>query len=278
MSFTEKLEPAAAVVRKRASAIQPKVAIILGSGLGPVADAITDKIEISYKDLPGFPVSTVAGHQGSLILGKLHGVPVACLNGRVHYYEGAPHEKFRVLIRSLKFWGCHSVIMTNASGSLRREVPAGDICMLVDHINFTQINPLVGENDDDFGPRFFPMDDAYDIELRKKFKTVAKELNMSLPEGVYSATLGPNFETPAEIRALRTLGVDVIGMSTIPEVLVARHCGLKVAAISAITNLSADMSEEQLTHEQTLRCAKISGEKLSKLIVAFFKKYAAELV
>jgi len=277
MTFSEKLEKVAAVVRERASHIQPKVAIVLGSGLGPIADAITDKVEISYEDLPGFPISTVAGHQGSLILGNLHGVPVACLKGRVHYYEGADHEKVKMLIRSLKVFGCHTVFITNAAGSLRREVPAGDVCMIVDHINFTQINPLEGLNDDEFGPRFFPLDDAYDMDLRNKLKAVAEGISMSLPEGVYTATLGPNFETPAEIRALRTLGVDLVGMSTIPEVLVARHCGLKVAAISAVTNLSADMNEEQLSHEQTLRCAKIAGEKLSKLVVAFFEKYADEL-
>jgi len=269
---------AAAAIDQKSGGFRAKVGIILGSGLGPLADAIENPIRIPYQDIPHFPVSRVAGHSGALILGKLNGVPVVCLSGRVHLYEGTSTDNIKMLVRMLKQLGCHTMLVTNAAGSLRKEVPAGEVCLITDHINFTQINPVVGLNDDEFGPRFYPMTDAYDPAWRAKLLTLAKEINIPLYQGVYLAALGPAFETPAEIKAFRTLGTDLVGMSTVPEVLVARHCGLRVIGITAVTNLSADLNEEVLSHEQTLRGAKMSEEKLLKLVRAFFEKYATELV
>lgn len=277
MSMVDTLKKVEQVVNKAKPNFKPKVGIVLGSGLGPLADEIKEVVSIPYADLPGFPVSHIVGHGNKLILGLLEGVPVMCLSGRVHMYEDPPFEQVKMLIRSIKWLGCHSVVITNAAGSLRREVPAGEVCMITDHINITQINPLVGRNDDEFGPKFFPMSDAYDPELRAKLLEAAKSIGLKLHEGVYTASIGPNFETPAEIRAFRTLGVQLVGMSTVYDVLVARHCSLKVVGISAVTNLSADMSDVPLTHEDTLKFAKISGEKVIKLLKAFFAKYSKEL-
>lgn len=276
MTMHDDLVKIAAIIGKQKPGFKPKAGIILGSGLGPLVEKIENRIDISYKDLPGFPVSTVAGHEGALVLGDLAGVPVVCLKGRVHYYEGLSADKLKILIRFIKFIGCKFVLTTNAVGSLRREVPAGDICMITDQINFVQWNPMIGPNDDEFGPRFFAMTDIYTPSLRKKMHETAKKIGMKLSEGVYAMTSGPSFETTAECKALRILGADLVGMSTVPETLIAAHCSLPVVAISAVTNLSADMNEEVLSHEQTLRFAAISGEKLVKLVHAFFGKYSDE--
>lgn len=264
------------IIQQRKPNFKPKAGIILGSGLGPLAEKIESRVDIPYKDLPNFPVSHVAGHEGTLVLGDLCGVPVACLKGRVHLYEGLPNDKIRILIRLIKFLGCEFIITTNAVGSLRKEIVAGDISLITDHINFVQHSPLFGPNDDEFGPRFFAMTNAYDPELREKMKKAAKENNISLHEGVYAMTCGPSFETIAECKALRILGADTVGMSTVSDVLVARHCGLKVLGISAVTNLSADLNTEVLSHEQTLRGAELAGEKLVALVHAFFCKYRDE--
>lgn len=255
----------------------PAVGIILGSGLGPLADEIETATAIPYKDLPGLPQSSVHGHAGQLVLGYLRGVPVACLKGRVHYYEGAENHHFKMFIRLLKLLGCNTLLITNAAGSLRQNIGAGELVLVNDHINFQLRNPLLGPNDDGFGDRFFPMDDAYDKKLREQFHAAAKDIGIALHDGVYISVLGPNFETPAEIRAFRVLGADVIGMSTVPEVLVARHCGLRVALISTVTNLAADISEEQITHEGTLHYGQLASGKLRKLVGHFLKTYCDEL-
>ncbi|MBU0455920.1 MAG: purine-nucleoside phosphorylase [Pseudomonadota bacterium] len=255
----------------------PKVGIILGSGLGPLADQIEQSVPIPYEDLPHFPESTVAGHSGTLVLGTLSGVPVACLKGRVHFYEGDQSEGLKILIRTLRQLGCNTLITTNASGSLRTEVPAGEVVLINDHINLAQVNPMIGSNDETFGPRFFPMDDAYDKELGAKMHKTAEQLGIKLHDGVYLMTIGPNFETPAEIRAFKVLGADLVGMSTIPDVLVARHCGMRVVAISAVTNLAAGLSDESLSHEGTLKYAKLSEDKLCRLVKTFLKEYKDEL-
>lgn len=273
MNMLETLKKVEKIIKARKPNFTPKIGIILGSGLGPLADAIETRVDIPYADLPGFPISRVPGHEGSLILGDLNGVPVMCLKGRVHMYEGPSSDDIKILLRAVKLMGCHSIILTNAVGSLHREIGPGEISLITDHINFPQANPLIGINEDEFGPRFFAMTDAYDPELRKQLLETAKEINMPLHQGVYIMSLGPSFETPAEIKAFRVLGADLVGMSIIPEVIVARHCGLKVAGISAITNLSSDLSEFALSHEQTLHDAQFSGEKLQTLIKAFLKKY-----
>lgn len=245
---------------------QPKISVILGSGLSDFADKIQDPLSISYRDLPGFPVSSVAGHPGQLILGYLKGVPIVCCQGRVHAYEGMHGKDFKLFIRTLKALGCEYAFMTNAAGSLRQDFQPGQLVLISDHINFNICHPLVGPNDEEFGPRFFSMMDAYDKNLRALFQETAKKLNISLPEGVYFSILGPSFETPAEIRAFRLLGADVIGMSTVPEVIVARHCGLKIAVVSAITNLAAGLSEEHITHEGTLQFAEKASYNMGQLL------------
>lgn len=251
----------------------PVVGIILGSGLAPLADEIEQATFIPYKDLPGLPLSSVSGHVSQLVLGYLKGVPVACLRGRVHYYEGAKDEDIKMLVRLLKLLGCHQLLITNASGSLRKHIGAGELVLVNDHINFQGRNPLIGPNDDEFGDRFFPMDEAYDKVMREHLHSCAKALEINLFDGTYISVLGPNFETPAEIHAFRTWGADLVGMSTVPEVLVAKHCGLRVAVIATITNLSADLNEEPITHEGTLHYAQLASGKLRQLIAKYLETY-----
>lgn len=258
----------AKAILERRPDFQPKLGIILGSGLASIADKITDSISIPYTELPGFPVSSVIGHHGKMILGYLNKIPVVCCQGRVHLYEGMQARDFKIFIRTLKCLGCSSLIMTNAVGSLNEKVKAGQLVLISDHINFQPMNPLVGPNDEEFGPRFFPMDDAYDPDIRHIFQQTAKKLSIPLVEGIYISVLGPNFETPAEIRAFRQLGADVVGMSTIPEVIVARHCSLKVAVISVVTNLAAGLSDEPITHEGTVHFAAKASNNLSQLLEA----------
>lgn len=245
---------------------QPKVGIILGSGLADIADKFTDSISIPYTELPGFPVSSVVGHHGKMILGYLNKIPVVCCQGRVHSYEGMQGKDFKIFIRTLKCLGCHTLLMTNAVGSLNKNVALGQLVLISDHINFQPMNPLAGPNDEEFGPRFFPMDDAYDPGIRHIIQQTAKKLSIPLNEGVYVSVLGPNFETPAEIHAFRQLGADVVGMSTVPEVIVARHCGLKLAVISVVTNLAAGLSDEPITHEGTVHFAAKASDNLGRLL------------
>ena len=263
---------AATIIKQSKPDFTPKIGIILGSGLGPLAQQIEDATTIPYTQLPGFPKCAVAGHGGNLHLGMLRGTPVVCLEGRAHVYEGNI-EVIKTLIRTLKLLGCELLIATNAAGSLRKEVGTGSLMLITDHINFQFTNPLIGPNDEKFGERFVAMENVYDLDLRKKLSTIAQRLNIELPEGVYLAVSGPSFETPAEIHAFRTLGADAVGMSTIPEAIIARHCGLKVLAISAITNLAAGMNPETLSHEQTLRAAKLSVDKLITLLLTFIEEF-----
>lgn len=245
----------------------PRIAIVLGSGLGSIADQVQATHRFSYAEVPGFPVPKVKGHAGTLVFGRLGGVPVVVMQGRVHLYEGAPAPAIRALIRALKLIGCAGVVLTNAAGSLRPGMGPGSLMLVNDHINFQGTSPMVGD-DETFGPRFFPMKDAYDPAWRDGFKAAAARLSIAVQEGVYCAYLGPNFETPAEIRAFRILGADAVGMSTVPEVLVARHCGLKVAAVSVITNMAAGLSDEHLTHEHSLAGTAAAAERLGRLIEA----------
>lgn len=259
-------------ILERRSGFQPKLGIILGSGLANIADKISDSISIPYTELPGFPVSSVIGHHGKMILGYLNKTPVVCCQGRVHLYEGMQGKDFKTFIRTLKCLGCHTLIMTNAVGSLNKNVKAGQLVLISDHINLHPMNPLSGPNDEEFGPRFFAMDDAYDPGIRHILQQTAKKLSIPLIEGVYISVLGPNFETPAEIRAFRQLGADVVGMSTIPEVIVARHCGLKVAVISVVTNLAAGLSDEPITHEGTVHFAAKASDNLGQLLESAVEK------
>ncbi|MCR9213859.1 MAG: purine-nucleoside phosphorylase [Proteobacteria bacterium] len=276
--MTSAPQAAADFVKETAPGFTPRVGIILGSGLGGLADQIEVVASISYDDIPDFPRSTVEGHAGRLILGRLGGMPVACMQGRIHYYEGTDPRDLAVPVRMLKLIGIEILLVTNAAGSFRKKMGPGSLMVLSDHINFTGLNPLKGENDETFGARFFSMEEAYDPILREHLAAVAKELEINLHEGVYLHYLGPNFETPAEIKAFKTLGADAVGMSTTPEVLVARHCGLRVAAISNITNLVAGMSKTKLSHEQTLECAKLAAADLEKLVIVFLETLKRELL
>ncbi len=272
MKNRSQAELAAKLIAAEKPNFKPRVGIILGSGLGGLSENIKEVTAISYDHLPGFHSCTVEGHGGKLLLGTLEGVPVACLQGRAHLYEGVSNEVVQSLIRTLHLLGCETLLATNAAGSLREEVPPGELMVISDHINFQFSNPLVGTNDEDFGPRFVALEDAYDPQLRQQLFAVAKELNITLHEGVYIGTLGPSFETPAEIRAFRILGADAVGMSTVPEVIVARHCGMKIAVVSVITNLAAGMAAQKLSHHETLRVANQAAEKLMHLITNFVKQ------
>lgn len=272
--MTQSAKEAAAIIKKLAPNFVPRVAMILGSGLGKVSAQIQNPITISYKDLPGFSVSHVEGHASQLHLGMLKGVPVACLEGRSHTYEGLNEAipVIRTLIRTMKLIGCEMLLTTNAVGSLRPEEVPGRLMLIKDHINFMFSNPLMGQNESEFGDRFVSMDDAYDAKLRASMMAIARKYNIPLKEGIYLAGSGPTFETPAEIRAFKILGADAVGMSTVPETIVARHCGLKVISVCAITNLAAGMSEEKLSHEGTLKGAALAVEHVANLFLRFIEE------
>ncbi len=255
---------------------RPRVGVILGSGLGAVADAIQNPVVIGYEELPGFPRPTVAGHAGQVVQGLIAGVPVAILQGRAHLYEGGPIDELRAPVRWLKAAGAEILVQTNAAGSLRAEVGPGRLMAITDHINLTGTNVLIGPNDDSIGPRFPSMGQAYDPALLSQLRAAAAQLGIPLAEGVYTGWSGPAFETAAEIRAIRILGGDAVGMSTVHETIVARHCGLRVAAISAITNLAEGMGEVPLSHEQTLADAARAAEDLVRLLVAFIAALATD--
>jgi purine-nucleoside phosphorylase len=262
---------AAAILRER---LEPRVAVVLGSGLGAVADAVDDAVAVPYQDLPGFPTPTVAGHAGRAVLGSLKGVPVCVLMGRAHLYEGGDPAQLVTPVRAVRAAGAEVLVLTAAAGSLRPEVGPGRLMAISDHINLSGHNPLAGPNDDAIGPRFPSLRDAYDPALRHELHTVADELGIDLADGVYLAVRGPSFETPAEIRAFRTLGADAVGMSTVHEAIVARHAGLRVAAVSAITNLAEGLSDVALSHEQTLADAQRASGDLARLIEAFVGRLA----
>lgn len=262
------------IIRGYSPGFTPRVAFILGSGLGALAEKIEDAVAISYEKLPGSPVSTVHGHAGELVLGSLAGVPVACMKGRGHYYEGRGMTIMTDAIRTLRLLGCELLFCTNAAGSLRPEVGPGSLVALSDHINTMPGTPMVGLNDERFGERFFSLANAYDADYRSVLQTVAAEEGFTLNEGVFVSYPGPNFETAAEIRMMQMIGGDVVGMSVVPEVITARHCGLKVVAVSAITNLAEGLGDVTLSHAQTLAAAELSRQNFINLICGFLRKLA----
>ncbi|HLB55948.1 MAG TPA: purine-nucleoside phosphorylase [Coxiellaceae bacterium] len=267
--MTQSAINAAKIISQKAPGFKPVFAMTLGSGLGELADLLTDVVKISYADLPDFPKCTVAGHAGNLFLGKLNGLSVAFLQGRAHYYEGVSDVVAKTYIRTLKLIGCESILITNAAGSMRENIVPGNLVLINDYINFQFRNVLAGENQDDFGPRFLGMEDTFDITLREKLLSLSKKLSVPLQQGVYFAVLGPQFETPAEIKCFRTMGGDVIAMSAINEIVTAHHCGMRVAMISVISNMAAGMSSEKLSHELTLSGVKKGAESLKKLVLEF---------
>jgi xanthosine phosphorylase len=250
---------AAEVVRSRAPGRAPRLAIVLGSGLGPLADRVADAVRIDYADLPGWRPGTVPGHAGELVLGTLAGREVAVLAGRWHVYEGIAPEVIAAPIGTLAELGIETLLLTNASGSLRPEIGPGELVAVSDHINGLGFTPLTG-------PEFVSLRDAYDPAVRAGLHAAADAIGTPLHDGVYLAVPGPSFETPAEIRAFRTLGADLVGMSTVPEVIAARHAGLRVAAVSVVTNLAEGMGAEPLSHAQTLEAGREGAARLGPLL------------
>lgn len=255
---------------------RPQTAVILGSGLGSVADAVEDPLTIDYAAIEGFPRTTVAGHSGKMIVGRLGQSEVLCLQGRFHLYEGHRPQVIAEVVNALKAVGVNRLIVTNAAGSLNPEFTPGSLMLIKDHINFSGQNPLVGANDENTGPRFPDMSNAYDRDMRRQAKELAAKLGINLPEGVYLMVLGPNFETAAEIRAFRTLGADAVGMSTVPEVIAAVHAGIKVLAVSAVTNFGTGLQETPLSHEETIASAARASSALTALITNYIKEFCHE--
>lgn len=250
----------------------PKMGLILGSGLSSLAEQITQPVTIPFQAIPGLQAGGVAGHASLLVMGNLNNIPVVCLRGRLHLYEGAPYSAIRTLIQIVKHLGAGTLFITCAAGSMLPEAGPGELMMITDHINFQPGNPLVGPNDESIGPRFVGMEDAYDLTLQEVLVKAAGNLKIPLHKGVYISTLGPSFETPAEIRAFKLWGADAVGMSLVPEVIAARHCGLRVACVAAITNAAAGLSTEKITHEGTLQFGELAARKLIKLVPEFLKE------
>jgi len=257
----------AALIQARAGDAPVQLGLILGSGLGHLAHAV-DGVAIPYADLPGFPHAGVSGHNPNLHVGTLEGVRVAVFGAREHYYESGNPRAMLLPLQVLKALGASDLILTNAAGSMRPDIPPGSVMLLSDHINYSGLNPLIGEKTD---ARFVPMTDAHDPNLRVALKAAAERQGIALPEGVYCWYSGPSFETPAEIRMLKLLGGDAVGMSTVPEVILARFLGLKVAAISTITNMAAGMSDEQISHEHTKAMAPLGAAKLERILREFLR-------
>jgi xanthosine phosphorylase len=270
-SIYQKTLRAAKSIQSRVPHFHPKIGLILGSGLGELATCLTDAIIIPYEEIPEFEVSSVEGHMGQLVLGYLNGVPIACYQGRLHVYEGINTSILKIFVRTLKLLGCEFLIVTNAAGSMNMEAGPGSLMLISDHINFSFPNPLQGQNDEEFGSRFVPMENAYDKDLRRIIKATSRHLDIPLYEGVYLGVSGPSFETPAEIRAFITLGANAVGMSTVPEVIIARHCGLKVLGLSVVTNYAAGLSDVVVTHDETLKGAKQAASDAITLLKAFVK-------
>ena len=265
---------AAAAIQARAPGFTPRVGLVLGSGLGALVDELADAVHIPYADIPGFRVGTVTGHAGALSLGTLDGTPVACFQGRSHVYEGIEASAVTTPVRTLRLLGAQILVLTNAAGSLRAEAGPGSLVALSDHINMQGFNPLVGPNDEAVGPRFPSLATVYDPELRAGLHAAADELGTPLHDGVYLAVSGPSFETPAEIRAFKTMGADLVGMSTVPEAIVAAHCGLRVAAVSVVTNLAEGMGDVALSHEQTLAEGEHGAAELAPLLRRWVASHA----
>jgi xanthosine phosphorylase len=265
------VDQAVRIIREHKADAAPRLGLALGSGLGGFVDSVEGGTAIDYADLPGFPRPSVEGHSGRLVLGTVGGLPIACLQGRVHLYEGKPASATNAMIHAMRVLGCEILIVTNAAGSLRPNVGPGSLVLIEDHINLLGQNPLTGP---DVARRFVDMSEAYSASYREKVQAVAARENIELATGVYLATPGPSFETPAEIRAFKALGADLVGMSTVPEVIAARHAGLDVIGFSIVTNLAAGMGDDALSHDETLSEAGAAGTKLAHLLTAFFKELA----
>lgn len=268
----DKIEDCLKSIRKVTDFV-PRVAIVLGSGLGDYADGIRVVAEIDYKDIKGFPVSTVPGHAGKFIFGYVDDVPVVCMKGRVHYYEGYDISDVVLPARLMHLMGAEILFLTNASGGINKSFSAGTLMMITDHISTFVPNPLIGRNLDELGTRFPDMSHVYDAELQDKIRAAAKENGIDLREGVYIQFTGPSFESPAEIRMASVLGADAVGMSTVVEAIAANHCGMRICGVSCVCNLAAGISPTPLTHDEVQQAANEAAPKFKKLLTASVKKF-----
>ncbi|HEY1767825.1 MAG TPA: purine-nucleoside phosphorylase [Terracidiphilus sp.] len=281
MSYYDHVAEAAAYLERRMEPLAPRIGIVLGSGLGAAADAVAAGVAIPYGEIPHFPQSTVEGHSGRIVAGMLGGVPVAIMQGRVHYYEGYSAAQVTFPLRVLGALGLRAVVLTNAAGGIAESYRVGQLVALADHINFMGWNPLTGPNEARFGfapgtgLRFFDMTEAYSKRLRALAREAAREEGFALEEGVYLATPGPSFETPAEIRAFRTLGATLVGMSTVPETIVARHMGIEVLGLSCVTNLAAGLGDTQLSHQEVYEAGRLVEARLAALLTRLAPRIAA---
>lgn len=259
------LDAALSAIRER-TAIEPRIGFVLGSGLGGVADEIEARVEIPYGEIPGWPASTAVGHAGRLVLGRLGETPVAVMQGRVHLYEGVSADRAVFGVRVLGRLGIGTLVVTNAAGGINESFRPGMLVLISDHVNLMARSPLVGANDDGLGPRFPDMSDAYDLSLREAAREAATRLGIAVGEGVYGSWLGPQFETPAEIRFMRAIGCDLAGMSTVPEVIAARHMGVRCLGISVVTNMAAGIVGGKLGHEEVLEAGAEAQPRLTALL------------
>ncbi|MGB9032828.1 MAG: purine-nucleoside phosphorylase [Acidobacteriaceae bacterium] len=261
----EKATAAAEMVGRRRE-LRPKIAIVLGSGLGAFAEQLEGATAIGFGEIPHFPQSTVPGHSGKLVIGKIAGVPVAVMQGRVHAYEGYTPEEVTFPVRVLGRMGVKTLVLTNAAGGINEGLKQGQLVLIADHINMSGRNPAAGRNDERLGPRFFDMSEAYSERLRGLAHEAARAMEFRLDEGVYLSVLGPSFETPAEIRAFRTMGADLVGMSTVQETIVARHMGMEVLGISCVTNPAAGIQKLPLSHEEVMEAGRAVETRLAGLL------------
>ena len=266
-------ENAARTIRAR-TAEEARVAIVLGSGLGDFAEEFKDSVALPYSDIPGFVSSTAVGHVGRLVIGKLAGVPIIAMQGRVHYYEGYSLEEVTFPIRTFKLLGVETLILTNAAGGIDVQLSQGALMVISDHLNLMGVNPLRGINDERFGPRFPDMTEVYSRELQELVMEEARALGITTRRGIYAALAGPSYETPAEIHMLRAFGADAVGMSTVPEAIVARHMGMKVLGISCITNMAAGISENPINHEEVMETGQRVREIFTQLLRGVIAKQA----
>src|SRR5215216_5555183 len=264
-SLYERAEHANRIIRSRIS-VEPRIAVVLGSGLGGFADDFEEPVAISYEDIPGFVRSTAQGHAGRLVIGNVNSIPVLAMQGRVHYYEGYSLEEVTFPIRVFKLLGIKTLVLTNAAGGINVQLTQGALMVISDHLNLMGVNPLCGPNDERFGPRFPDMSAVYSPELQELVIDEAKAIGVEVRRGIYGALSGPSYETPAEIHLLRNLGADAVGMSTVPEAIVARHMGLEVLGISCITNMAAGISDAPISHEEVMETGNRVRETFAELL------------
>lgn len=271
LDLYSRAEHAAQTIRALATE-KPRLAVVLGSGLGAFADEFEDAVRIPYQQIPGFVTSTAQGHAGSLVIGKVEGVPVLAMQGRVHYYEGYSLEEVTFPVRTFKLLGIETLVLTNAAGGVDVQLSQGALMVISDHLNFMGVNPLRGPNDERFGPRFPDMSEVYSRDLQEQVVDEAREMGAIVRRGVYAALAGPSYETPAEIHMIRSFGADAVGMSTVPEAIVARHMGLNVLGISCITNMAAGISENPINHEEVME----TGKKVRGIFTELLRRVIAK--